>query len=138
MNYSKYLIIFILFISCEEQKSKTLYYGTSKNESENLDVPLNISNFKNYGLFVKRIREITCNNSIPKIVVKQKNITRNFYINEQCEPIIFDPDGKHYVTFRKGKPFEFHSNKEILSESLREKLSQDFLYFINIINTKFY
>ena len=70
MNFSKYLIVFILFISCEEQNSKIINYGNSKNESVNLDVPLKLSNFKNYGLFVDRIRKITCNDSIPKIVVK--------------------------------------------------------------------
>jgi hypothetical protein len=128
MNFSKYLIVLILFNSCENQKSKIINYGKSKNEGINLEVPLKLSSFKNYGLFIERVRKIICNDSIPKIVVKQKNITRNFFINEQCEPIIFDPDGKHYVTFKNGKPHEWQTINEINKDSLYKKLSSDFLY----------
>lgn len=142
MNLSKYLLVFILLVSCEGQKSRTINYGNSKNESRNLDVPIKLSNFKNYGFLIDRIREITCNDSIPKIVVKQNNIIKNFYINEQCEPIIFDPEGKHYVTFRNGKPYEFQSNNEIHSDFFNKKFSLYFLYskdskvFLIIIESK--
>ena len=102
-----------------------------KKDSRNLNLSLELSEFKNYGKLIDRIREITCNDSIPKIVVKEKNLIRNIYPTELCEPIIFDPDGKHYVTFRKGKPYEWQSITEILPNSINKKLTEDFAYYRN-------
>ena len=45
--------------------------------------------------------------------------------------MIFDTDGKHYVTFRKGKPFEWQTTTEILPDSLHKKLTEDFSYYRN-------
>jgi len=55
----------------------------------------------------------------------------NIYPTEYCEPMIFDPDGKHYVTFRKGKPFEWQTITEILPSSLSKKLTENFSYYRN-------
>lgn len=131
MKFAKYLIIVLLLTSCEKQVAEIKNYGFQKNESQSLNVSIELSEFKNYGLLIDRIREITCSDSIPKIVVKQKNLISNIYPTELCEPIIFDPDGKHYVTFRKGKPFEWQTITEILPDSLSKKLTEDYTYYRN-------
>tara|TARA_R110002051_G_scaffold69863_1_gene125656 strand:- start:2092 stop:2679 length:588 start_codon:yes stop_codon:yes gene_type:complete len=131
LNFVKYLIIVLLLTCCRNQETKIRGYGFPKNENRRLNVSLELSEFKNYGILIDRIREITCNDSIPKIVVKQKNLILNIYPTELCEPIIFDPDGKHYVTFRKGKPFEWQTITEIFPDSLSKKLTEDFSYYRN-------
>lgn len=131
LNFAKYLIIVLLLTSCGNQETEIRDYGFPKNENRRLNVSLELSEFKNYGILIDRIREITCNDSIPKIVIKQKNLILNIYPTELCEPIIFDPDGKHYVTFRKGKPFEWQTITEILKDSISKKLTKDFSYYRN-------
>ena len=131
LKFAKYLIITLLLASCEMQETEIKNYGFPKNESGSLNLSLELSEFKNYGKLIDRIREITCNDSIPKLVIKEKNLIRNIYPTELCEPIIFDPDGKHYVTFRKGKPYEWQTIIEILPDSLSKKLTEDFSYYRN-------
>tara|TARA_R110001583_G_C5469762_1_gene392712 strand:+ start:69 stop:677 length:609 start_codon:yes stop_codon:yes gene_type:complete len=136
INFAKYLIIVLLLAGCGKQETETKDYGFPKNENGSLNVSLELSEFKNYGLLIDRIREITCNDSIPKIVIKQKNIVRNVYPIEHCEPMIFDPDEKHYVTFRKGKPYRASTIIEIQSDSLGKKLTKDFSYYRNSNKSK--
>lgn len=130
----KYLIVVLFLTSCENQIIEIKDYGTPKKRNEKVDVLLDLSEFRNYGIFTDRIREITCNDSVPKIVIKQENSLRNIYPIEHCEPIIFDPKGKHYVTFRDGKPYSQRTSVEILSDSLGEKLKNDFSYYFRNSN----
>lgn len=125
----KHLIILMLLVSCGYQKTELKNYGFPKNESGKLDVSLELYEFENYGKLIDRIREITCNDSIPKIVIKEKNLIRNIYLIEYCKPMIFDPDGKHYIFFAKGKFYKDHFSKEIKTDSLAWNLKNDFSYF---------
>jgi len=129
LNFTKHFIIVLLLVSCGKQETEIINYGFPKNENRSLNVSLELSEFKNYGILIDRIREITCNDSIPKIVVKQKNLIRNIYPIEHCEPMIFDPNGKHYVSFAKGKFYKDHFSKEIKQDSLAWTLKNDFVYF---------
>ena len=131
LKFAKYLIIILLLANCGKQETVIKNYGFPKSESGNLNVSLELSEFNNYGKFIDRIREITCNDSISKIVIKEKKMIWNIYPTEYCEPMIFDPDGKHYVTFRKGKPFEWQTITEILPGSLSKKLTENFSYYRN-------
>jgi hypothetical protein len=131
LKFAKYLTIILLLASCGNQETEIKSYGFPKNGNGNLIVSLELSEFNSYGKLIDRIRKTTCNDSIPKIVVKEKNMTRNIYPIEHCEPIIFDPNGKHYVTFRKGKPYEWQSITEILPNSINKKLTEDFAYYRN-------
>ncbi|SDF28056.1 hypothetical protein SAMN05421636_1491 [Pricia antarctica] len=128
LNFAKYLIIVLLLASCGKQETEIKNYGFLKSENTSLNVPLELSQFKNYGILLDRIREITCNDSIANIVVKQKNLIRNLYPIEHCEPIKFDPKGKHYVSFEKGKAFQDHFSKEIKADDLSRILTTDFAY----------
>ncbi|MHA7832700.1 MAG: hypothetical protein ACX93O_16505 [Flagellimonas sp.] len=69
-------------------------YETSKALDKSLTVQIIISNNKNYRELIDKIREVTCNDSIPKIVLKQEKSTRNIYPIEHCKPIIFAPKCK--------------------------------------------
>ncbi len=131
LKFAKYLIIILFLASCVTQETEIKNYGFPKNGNESLNKPLELSEFKNYGKLIDRINGIVCNDSVPKIVIKGKNLIRNIYPIEHCEPMIFDPDGKHYVTFRKGKPFEWQTITEILTDSLSSKLNKDFAYYRN-------
>ena len=131
LKFAKYLIIILLLARCGKQETEIKSYGFPKNGKVNLNVPLELSEFNNYGKLIDRIRKTTCNDSIPKIVIKEKNLTQNIYPIEHCEPMIFDPNGKHYVTFRKGKPYEWQSITEILPNSINKKLTEDFAFYRN-------
>ncbi|MDN3724202.1 CatA-like O-acetyltransferase [Aequorivita sp. SDUM287046] len=126
--FAKYLIILVLLTNCGKQETVIKNYGFPKSKNRSLNVPLELSQYKTYGILLDRIREVTCNDSIAKIVVKQKNLIRNLYPIEHCEPIKFDPKGKHYVTFNKGKAFLDHFSKEIKTDDLRRILTTDFVY----------
>ncbi len=117
--------------SCGNQETEIKNYGFPNNGNESSNVYLELSEFKNYGKLIDRIHGIVCNDSVPKIVIKEKNLIRYIYPIEHCEPMIYDPDGKHYVTFRKGKPFEWQTITEILTDSLSSKLTEDFAYYRN-------
>ena len=128
LNFAKYLIIILLLTSCKNQETEIKNYGYPNNENGNLNVSLELSEFKNYGKLIDKLREISCNDSVPKIVITEQIHIRNIFPIEHCEPMIFAPDGKHYVTFRKGKPFEWQTITEILPDSLSKKLNEDFAY----------
>jgi len=51
------------------------------------------------------------------------------YPIEHCEPIIFDPKGKHYVSFENGNAYKDHFSKKIKTDSLGWTLKNDFAYF---------
>lgn len=104
-------------------------YGYAQNGKDNLKVSLLISSFNKYGEIVDRIRQITCNDSIPKIVIKNRTIVRNIFPAENCEPIKFDPRGKHYVTFVEGKAYHNNGSKELSVDSLERMLLNDFSYY---------
>lgn len=137
-NFLKYLMFFLFFISCKEQKIEVKNYGFFSSTKEQLTVPIELAKFSNYGMFIDRIREITCNDSIPIIYFEKENVIRNIYPSEYCDPPIFDPDGKHYVTFRKGKVYEWESNEVILTDSIHQKLIEDFSYQRNSNSPKLF
>ena len=134
LDLAKYLIILLFLINCGKQESEVKNYGFSEMEKDSLEVSLKLSEFENYGMFVDKIHEITCNDSIPKIVIEKKYLTRNIYPIEYCEPIPANPKEKHYVTFRRGKPYHARSAIEIDSDSLISKLRDDFSYYRNLNN----
>ena len=136
LNIAVYSIILLLLASCDTQKSEIKDYGFPKKENDNLKVSFKISEFENYGLLLDRIREITCNDSIPKMVFKKNKVIRNIYPIENCKPLIYDPEGKHYVTFRGGKPYKASTIIEIDTDSLSSKLKDDFSYYRNLNNAK--
>ena len=101
LNIVKFLILILLISSCTNQKRELKEYGYAKKESDSSKVSLRLGDFITYGDFVDRIHEVTCNDSIPRIVIETKKNVRHIYPTEYCEPFIFDPAGKHYVTCRK-------------------------------------
>ena len=125
----KYLIFFLIILSCGKQGVEIKNYGHSKNRNKSLNVSLKLSEFKNYGMFIDKIQEIGCNDSVPKIVIRQKNLIKNIFPIEHCASMIFDPDGKHYVTFRNGRPYEWRTINEIEPNALHKKLTEDFSYY---------
>ena len=76
LKFAKYLIITLLLASCGKQETEIKNYGFPKNERGSLNLSLELSEFKNYGKLIDRIREITCNDSIPKLVIKEKKIIK--------------------------------------------------------------
>ena len=79
LKLSKYLIFFLIIVSCENQSIELKNYGYAKNGDKSSTVTLKISEFKNYGMLVDRIQDITCSDSIPKIVIRKKKILPETY-----------------------------------------------------------
>ncbi len=120
------MLFILVLISCQKQETEIRNYGFSKKENSNLNVSVKLLEFENYGMLMDRIREITCNDSIPKIAIVEKDLKRNMYPISHCEPMIFDPDEKHYVSFHKGKFYKDDLGKEIGTDSLSWILKNDF------------
>ncbi|WP_194768699.1 hypothetical protein [Tamlana sp. I1] len=131
LYFIKYLIFFLVFASCEKQVKGIKNYGIEKRLNDNLSVSLKISEFNDYGTLIDRIHEIKCNDSLPKIIIDSKNLIRNIYPIEHCEPILFSPKSKHYVTFVNGKLYHDSNNnyREIGMDSLTWILANDFTYY---------
>ncbi len=131
LNFIKYLIFFLVFASCEKQVKEIKNYGIEKGINDNLSVSLKTSEFNDYGTLIDRIREIKCNDSLPKIIIESKNLIRNIYPIEHCEPILFHPKSKQYVTFVNGKLYHDSNNnyREIRMDSLNWILKNDFAYY---------
>ena len=127
LSFVKYLVLVLLFTSCEEGKKTIKNYGYLISESKNLNVTLRLSEFKNFGLFTDRISEIICNDSIPKVVVENKNLIKNIYPVDDCNPAPFNPKSKHYITFRSGTAYRYRSENEI--DSLDYILKNNFAYY---------
>lgn len=128
-NFVNYLVLILLLTSCKEGKKTIKNYGYLKSEPQKLNVTLKISEFKNFGLFIDRISEIICNDSIPKIVIKNKNLIKNIYPVDDCNPAPFNPKSKHYITLQNGNAYRFRSEKEIKIDSLDYILKNDFAYY---------
>jgi len=128
--FTKYLIFLMLLVSCGKHEREVKEYGMPKAKNDLLNVSLKFSEFKDYGMLIDRIKEITCNDSIPKIVVENKYLTRNIFPIEYCEPMIFDPKGKHYVSFEKGKAYKDGFSEEIQTNSLSRILENDFTHYL--------
>ena len=132
LNFAKSFVFFIVIVGCQTQEKQIKDYGFPTKDNNSLEVSLKISDFENYGVFIDRISEITCNDSIPKIVIEENTILRNIYPLEHCEPAAFDPDEKHYVFFERGKPYKDSFSKEIKSDSLNYIIKNDYPYFKSI------
>ena len=129
LNIVKFLILILLISSCTNQKRELKEYGYAKKESDSSKVSLRLGDFITYGDFVDRIHEVTCNDSIPRIVIETKKNVRHIYPTEYCEPFIFDPAGKHYVTFDRGKIYHQGMLPEINLDSLSAMLRTEFSYY---------
>ncbi|WP_047414132.1 hypothetical protein [Cellulophaga sp. Hel_I_12] len=129
LNITKILILILMTSACVNQKRELKEYGYGKKENDSLKVSLRLDGFKTYGEFIDRIIEVSCNDSIPRIVIESKNIVRNIYPTQDCEPFIFDPAGKHYVTFNRGKVYHEQSLPEINLDSLSMMLHSEFSYY---------
>jgi len=129
LNFVKYLIFLLLLVSCGKQVKEIKNYGFPKNENDSLRASLKLSEFQNYGILIDRIQEITCDDSIPKIVIESESLIRNIYPIEHCEPISTNPKGNHYVSFKNGKAYKEHNSTEINKDSLKKILGKDFAYY---------
>ncbi|MDO7174051.1 hypothetical protein [Mariniflexile sp. AS56] len=80
---------------------------------------------------IDRIHEIKCNDSLPKIIIERSNLIKNIYPIEDCEPILFHPKSKQYVTFVNTKLYHDSNNnyREIGMDSLNWMLKNDFAYY---------
>ena len=128
LDLAKYLIFLVILSSCGNKEKEIRHYGFMKKQNDSLNVSLSISEFKDYGNFIDRIRKITCNDSIPKIIIEKKDLIRNIYPIEYCEPMTFDPEAKHYVTFTRGKAYKDPYPNEIKLDSLSWILENDYAY----------
>jgi len=129
LSHTKYLILLLFFASCGNEEKEIKNYGFQSTASKNLNVPIKLSEFANFGMLVDRIREITCSDSISKLEIHIDNKIVNIYPNEDCDPPNFNPKSKQYLTFRNGKAYLNRSNLELNFELLNSKFKENFEYF---------
>ena len=140
MNKISVVIAFLtatVLLGCQGSKKVKYKYGvTDLKTSPTKNVVLKIHDFKTYGKFIDRLKQINCNDSIPVLAINdaQKNI---YPALDKCSSqfIPFCPKAKHFVTFKNGKAYNL--TEEINKDSLNTMLINKFAKF-NIYETKPY
>ncbi|MDF0708481.1 hypothetical protein [Flagellimonas okinawensis] len=101
LNFAKYLIITFLLASCRNQEKATQEYGLKIKGANDLNVAVHMSDFDNYKIFLDRLNEIVCSDSIPKIVLETENKIRNIYPIVYCETPLVHPIFKNTFFIRR-------------------------------------
>ena len=91
-NYFKaaFLILIVLpIISCQNskqmKKSLTLIeFGKEESQNDSLGVELKLDNFDNFKDLINQVNQIACNDSLPKIVIKNKKMNKSVYLRNPC------------------------------------------------------
>jgi len=126
-----YLLV-ILLSSCENKTIEIKNYGHSRNENIEKDANIVLSKFDNYRSLSKRIWALPCQDSIPKIILKDQHIIRNIYPIAVCEPPLFHPKQKHFIYLDNKKVYLNHFQDEINLDSLQFYFKNNFADYHNV------
>ncbi len=124
LNFAKFLIIILLLASCGNQKKEIIAYGFKQKSADSLTVSVRISDFDNYENFIDRLKQITCYDSIPKIVLETENKILNIYPIEYCEIPMFHP--KFRNTFFIQKDSIIKNERKVEFSELSKLMKQNF------------
>lgn len=124
LNFAKYLIIILLLASCGNQKKEIIEYGIKQKNADSLSVSVRISDFDNYENFIDRLKQITCYDSIPRIVLETENKILNIYPIEYCEIPMFHP--KFRNTFFIQKDSIIKNERKVEFAELSKLMKQNF------------
>lgn len=121
-----YLVLILLLLSCTNQAIKVKNYGSSSSKNKEKVSSITLSNFDNYESVLYKIRTLPCQDSIPKITMDDEKTTRNIYPITQCEPPLFHPKKKHYISIDNDKIYLNHYKNELNLDSLNYYFENNF------------
>ncbi len=124
LKFAKYFVIILLLASCGNHKKELKEYGFKPKNTDNLNVSIRISDFDNYGKFLERLKNITCNDSISQIVLETENIVRNIYPIEYCEIPMFHPRFRNTFFIHRNSIFKNDLNVQF--SELSNLMKQNF------------
>ncbi len=82
--------IILIVINCQgfKKKEKPLIlqenYGKQKYQNDSLGVELQLNKFKSFKELLSRTEEILCNDSLPKITIRNENKIKTIYLKNPC------------------------------------------------------
>ncbi|PQB05788.1 hypothetical protein [Aureitalea marina] len=68
-----------------KSKKEVKEYGFIMQNSDSSSVSVHISDFNSYGDFLQRLQDITCDDSIPRVVLESDKKTKHIYPLEYCD-----------------------------------------------------
>ncbi|RIV68441.1 hypothetical protein [Flagellimonas aequoris] len=125
LKIAKYFSVIFLLSSCGNHNKELKKYGWFKlNKNDSLNVLLQISDFDNYGKLLYRLKDITCHDSIPIIVLETKKKIRHIYPIEYCEVPMFDPKTRN--TFYIDEDSIYKNERQVQSVNLTSLLKENY------------
>lgn len=135
--YLKILVILLftsLLVSCKNTKLKqtqVVYkeYGLLNNQHTNGSVILKLKQFNNWSELVKRIEDVVCHDSLPKVTFKTADTIKTVYLQNFCNEkntcifikqrnvIEIDND----IIYKSKKTYPFDSLKSVLRKDVFNK-----------------
>ena len=85
-----FLILIVLsIISCQNLKQKDtpldlIEFGIEESQNDSLGVELKLDSFDDFKDLINRVNQIVCNDSLPKIVIKNKKKNKSVYLRNPC------------------------------------------------------
>ncbi len=125
-----YLIfIFLTFYRCVEKEVTINNYGSGKNEPADRHAIVELNNIKTYDELISRLETISCQDSIPKIIIHNRNSIENIFPVFDCHPAPFDPKGKFALSINDGKIYLDDTDIEVNNKLLPQLFKDHFPYF---------
>jgi len=77
------------FLSCQNKEKKPIKiieknFGSYGNEIDSIAVELNLAKTKNWKELLKQTERIVCNDSIPKVTIKNDSVIKRIYLDNIC------------------------------------------------------
>ena len=132
IKISSLITLILILLGCRnaEQKQVNIIekeYGIFENEKDSIGVELNLTEFKNWKDILERTEQIACNDSIPRITIKNNSIVKKIYLRNPC--------WKNFdcILIKERNTIQFHNDTISKSDgffypldSLRSVLRKDF------------
>lgn len=83
------ILMFLTLLNCQNAEKKSIQiiekdFGLLGNENDSIAVELNLSEFNNWKKILERTEQIVCNDSIPKVTLKNDNVIKRVYLRNPC------------------------------------------------------
>lgn len=83
------ILTFLVLIGCQgnakkEKKILKEQYGISKSETDSIAVEIEIKKYQNWKELIERTEKIVCNDSLPKLTLKNENLIKTVYFRNPC------------------------------------------------------
>ena len=132
IKISSLITLILILFSCQNAQQKQVEiiqkeYGLFEDETGNIGVELNLADFENWKDILERTEQIACNDSIPRVTIKNDSIIKKVYLRNPCW------ENFGCILIKQRNTIQFHNDTISKSDrffypldSLRNVLRKDF------------